>query len=103
MATLPLAAVAVLLAPSLGGLVPPPPLPPPAPAPAHPIRACFGVPLPTAGPDSAFTAMWSLPRAGWTGGDDRRVLGERADDVVALADAGEQDRGHDRQPPVCPL
>jgi hypothetical protein len=69
MATLPIAAVAVLLAPSLGGLVPPPPLPPPAPAPAHAIRECFGVPLPTAGPDSAFTAMWSLPRAGWTGGD----------------------------------
>ena len=27
------------------------------------------------------------------GGDRERVLGERADDVVALADAGEQDRG----------
>src|SRR4051812_41176940 len=39
-------------------------------------------------------------------GDDRRVLGERADDVVALAAAGEQDGGHGcgpRQPPVAPL
>ena len=39
------------------------------------------------------------------GGDRERVLGERADDVVALADAGQQDGGAlaDRgQPPAGP-
>jgi hypothetical protein len=38
------------------------------------------------------------------GGDRRRVLGEGGDDVVALADAGEEDRfAHVRHPPVSPL
>lgn len=61
--------VAALLSPSLGGLAPPAPLPPPAAAPVGGIVDCTAAPLARDGPDSAFTALWKVPRNGWTGGD----------------------------------
>jgi Domain of unknown function (DUF4185)/Domain of unknown function (DUF5005) len=62
-------AAGVLFTPSLGGLAPPPPLPPPASPPPAAIADCGAAPLPRDGVDSTFTALWKLPRQGWTGGD----------------------------------